>query len=101
MMYFTENTRRDAREFFPPEGYGLWCRIEDLGILCGFDPAARFDVLLELPDAYPRMSGRDPDEIAEEHPMQALAMLVRRFAAEYPEAAKLLAEDGSDSPKAA
>ncbi len=79
------------REFCPADGYAVWCRIEDLSFLCGYDPEAQFGLLLELPDAYPRMSGADPDEIAEEHPMQALAILVKRFLAEYPEEAESLA----------
>ena len=78
------------REFCPADGYAEWCRIEDLSGLCGYDPALQFDLLRELPDAYPRMSGLDPDEIAEEHPMQALAILVKRFLAKYPEAAEIL-----------
>ena len=82
--------RPNGREFYPAEYYGLWSRIEDLSALCGYDPAARFCQLRELPDAYPRMTGRDPEEIAEEHPVQALAMLVRRFLKEYPEEAEKL-----------
>ena len=82
--------RRGALEAYLPESFDLWGRIEDLGTICGYDAALQFDLLRRLPDAYPRMTGRDPDEIAEEHPMQALAMLVRRFLAEYPEEAALL-----------
>ena len=58
-------------------------------------------LLRELPDAYSRMSGRNPDEIAEEHPMQALAILVGRFLTEYPETAEMLTMAGTDAPKAA
>ncbi len=80
-----------SREFCPAEGYAVWCRIEDLSLLCGYDPETQFDRLRELPEVYQRMSGMDPDEIAEEHPMQALAILVKRFLAEYPEEAEMLA----------
>lgn len=90
-----------SKKFSPADGFALWCRIEDLSALCGFDPADQFDLLRELPDAYPRMSGRDPDEIAEEHPMQALAILVSRFLTEYPETAGMPAATGTVAPKAA
>ena len=70
-----------------PEGFSLWCRIEDLGSLCGFDPERHFEQLREIAYAYPARPGQDPEDYAEEHPMQALACLVRRFLAEYPDAA--------------
>lgn len=82
---------RNTREFCPGEGFPAWCMIEDLSMLCGYDPVAQFSLLRELPDAYPARSGRDPSEIAEEHPVEALAMAVRRFLAEYPEIAEELA----------
>ena len=82
---------RNAREFCPGEGFPAWCMIEDLSMLCGYDPVAQFSLLRELPDAYPARSGRDPSEVAEEHPMEALAMAVRRFLAEYPEIAEEMA----------
>ena len=93
--------RRNGREACPPEGFGVWCRIEDLSAVCGYDPVAQFDLLMELPDVYPAAAGRDPDELAEEHPMQALACAVRRYLAEYPEAAAKLSAAGAGSPKAA
>ena len=82
---------RTGREFFPAEGFAVWCRIEDLSALCGYDPVARFDLLRELPDAYPVPAGTDPEAIAEEHPMRALACVVARFLKEYPEEAEALA----------
>ena len=101
MNGFTAAGYRKGMEFSPADCFGLWSRIEDLSVLCGYDPADQFDLLRELPDAYPRMSGRDPDEIAEEHPMQALAILVGRFLAEYPETVEMLTAAGTDAPKAA
>ena len=82
--------RRHGREFVPADCYGLWCSLEDLSALCGYDPVKQFDLLRELPSVYPVVSGRDPYEIAEEHPMQALACVVSRFLSEYPEAADAL-----------
>ena len=93
--------RGNSRGFVPADCYPVWCGIEDLSARCGVDPVARFDWLRELPDAYPARSGRDPYELAEEHPLQALAILVRRFLAEYPEKAELLAAAGKETPKAA
>jgi len=88
MTEYTERTsRRKEREAYLPEGFQLWCRIEDLCEVCGFDPVSRFDLLRELPESYPPLSGQDPEEIAEEHPVRALAALVARFLEEYPEAA--------------
>ena len=101
MNDFAAAVYRNGMEFSPADCFALWCGIEDLSILCGYDPATQFDLLRELPDAYPRMSGRDPEEIAEEHPMQALAILVRKFLLEYPEAAEMLTAAGTDAPKAA
>ena len=91
MNRFAEVSRRYPadHEVVLPEGYGLWCRIEELAGECGYNPHTQFALLRELPDAYPVLPGTDPEEIAEEHPMQALAALVRRYLAEYPqEAAK-------------
>ena len=51
-----------SREFCPAEGYAVWCRIEDLSLLCGYDPETQFDRLRELPEIYQRMSGLDPEE---------------------------------------
>ena len=77
----------DGREPFQPEVDAAWCRIEELSRLCGYDPMIQFGLLRKIPDIYPRLSGRDPDEIAEEHPMQALAILIRRFLDHNPETA--------------
>ena len=74
-----------------PESFGLWCRIEDLCDICGFDPHTQFGLLAELADGYPERPGREPEEIAEAHPMQALASLVRRYFREYPKAAQTAA----------
>ena len=90
MNSVTADVRRE-REFSPADCFPVWCRIEDLSDLCGYDPVAQFSLLRELPDAYPASPLQDPDEIAEEHPVQALAMLIRRFLAEYPEEAEMLA----------
>ena len=79
--------RRHDREACLPEGLAAWCRIEDLSIACGYNADEQFGLLSELPDFYPGMPGQDPEDIAEEHPLQALAMMVRRFLAEYPETA--------------
>ena len=101
MKKFLKNALRGSREFCPPEGYVLWSRIEDLGDACGYDAAEQFHLMRQLPDIYPARSGGDPDEIAEEHPMQALAILVGRFLAEYPETVEMLTAAGTDAPKAA
>jgi hypothetical protein len=79
-----------SREFSPADCFPVWCRIEDLSDLCGYDTVAQFSLLRELPEAYPAAALQDPDGIAEEHPLQALAMLIRRFLAEYPEEAEIL-----------
>ena len=84
--------RRTGQEFYPQDGYSVWCRIEDLSNVCGYDPYTQFGILRELADAYPGRPGQDPDEFAEEHPMQALACLVRRYLAEYREAAEVPAD---------
>ena len=99
MMKNAKNIRNRRQECVLPEEFPLWCRSEDLGAQCGYNPAAQFPLLMELPDAYPA-SGRDPEELAEEHPMQALAAYVRRFLRDYPEAAAVLAAAGSASPEA-
>ena len=88
-----------SREFSPADCFPVWCRIEDLSDLCGVDPVAQFSLLRELPDAYPASSLQDPDEIAEEHPLRALAMLIRRFLSEYPEAAEILDAAGQEEEK--
>ncbi|MBQ3706173.1 MAG: hypothetical protein IJQ71_00065 [Clostridia bacterium] len=89
--YAKANRRRGEREVVLPEGFQLWCRIEELSEACGFDPVRRFDALRELPEMYPPLRGQDPEEIAEEHPVRALAALVARFLREYPEAAAAMA----------
>ncbi len=99
MMKNVKSIRNRGREAILPEEYPLWCRIEDLSALCGYNPAAQFPLLMELPDAYPA-SGRAPEELAEEHPMQALAAYIRRFLRDYPEAAAGLAAAGAVSPEA-
>ena len=96
-----KKNRRRIRDLFPPEGFGLWCRIEDLGEACGYDAAGQFELLRELPDTYPVRAGIDPEEIAEEHPRRALACLVKRFLAEYPEAAEQLTAAAAGHPQAA
>ena len=99
MIKNTKKTRNRGREAALPVEFPLWCRIEDLSALCGYNPAVQFPLLMELPDAYPA-SGRDPEELAEEHPMQALAAYIRRFLRDYPEAAAGLAAAGAASPEA-
>ena len=81
----------NRREAALPEGFGIWCRIEDLCDICGYDPHAQFGLLAELAEGYPERPGYDPEEIAEAHPMQALASLIRRYFREYPEAAQTAA----------
>ena len=96
MYSFTgmERRGRNSRENTLPEGFAAWCRIEDLSRDCGYDPAGQFGCLLEIAQAYPGRAGQDPEDYAEEHPLQALAALVRRFLAEYPEAAAAMAAGG-------
>ena len=81
MNDFVIGVRRHGQEFVPADCYGLWCSLEDLSALCGYDPVKQFDLLRELPSVYPVVSGRDPYEIAEEHPMQALACVVSAVSA--------------------
>ena len=90
MADFLMADRPDGREFYPAGCFAVWSRIEELSDACGYDPAAQFNLLRKLPDAYPVLSGQDPDSIAEEHPMRALAAFVSRFLAEYPEKAAAL-----------
>ena len=90
----------NSREAVLTEGFGLWCRIEDLGEVCGYDPVSQFALLRELAGAYAGRAGQDPDDYAEEHPMQALACYVRRYLAEYPEQAEALTAAAS-APAAA
>ncbi len=87
MTDFLIADRTDGREFYPAGCFAAWSRIEDLSNACGYDPAAQFNLLRKLPDAYPVLSGQDPDSIAEEHPMRALAAFVSKFLEEYPEKA--------------
>ena len=83
-------TRQYSRREGVPEGFAAWSRIEELGSACGYHASGQFGDLVELLNAYPALSGRDPEELAEEHPLRALAMLVRRFLADYPETAQIL-----------
>lgn len=92
MMGFLIANRPDGREFYPSECFEVWSRIEELSNTCGYDPVTQFNLLRELPDAYPVHSGQDPDCIAEEHPMRALAAFVSRFLEEYPEKAAELSD---------
>ena len=92
--------RRNGRRESVPEGFAAWSRIEDLGIACGYHVSEQFGDLVDLTDAYPALSGRDPEELAEEHPLQALAMLIRRFLADYPETALILAAGTADAAPA-
>ena len=80
-----------SRENSLPDGFTAWSRIEDLCGICGYNASEQFDLLRKLPEIYPDLSGRDPEDLAEEHPMRALAVLVRRFLQEYPEMAGRLA----------
>ena len=98
MNSVTADVRRE-REFSPADCFPVWCRIEDLSDLCGYDPVAQFSLLRELPDAYPAAPPQDPDEVAEEHPLRALAMLIRRFLSEYPEEAEILSAAGQEEEK--
>ena len=86
-----EIERTENREFYPADSFPLRCRIEDLAACCGYDPAAEFSALTEIADIYSGWSGREPEDLAEEHPMEALARAVRRFLAEYPEEAAMMA----------
>ena len=88
--------RQYSRREGVPEGFAAWSRIEELGSACGYPVNRQFGDLVELLDAYPALSGRDPEELAEEHPLQALAKLVRRFLADYPEAAQMLTAGTAD-----
>lgn len=83
------------RKHFVPEGFGIWCRIEELSRICGYNPYCQFKNLREISDIYPGISGRDPEEYAEEHPMQALACLVRKYFKEYPRSAARLVAAGT------
>lgn len=83
-----------------PDGFAAWSRIEDLCGICGYNASEQFDLLRKLPEIYPDSSGRDPEDLAEEHPMRALAALVRRFLQEYPEAAGRLANTGRQNTHA-
>ncbi len=85
-----EAKRRYSRREGIPEGFAAWSRIEELGSACEYQVSGQFGDLVELLNAYPALSGRDPEELAEEHPLRALAMLVRRFLADYPETAQIL-----------
>ena len=85
-------TRRCSRENSLPDGFAAWSRIEDLCGICGYNASEQFDLLIKLPEIYPDLSGRDPEDLAEEHPMRALAGLIRRFLAEYPETAGMLTD---------
>lgn len=94
--------RRTGRENVLPEGFDIWCRIEDLGMACGYNPATQFALLKELSDAYPCRTGQAWNEIAEDHPLQALAGLVRKYLAEFPKAAaKLIAGSGKPDSRTA
>ena len=90
MTDFLIADRPDGREFYPADCFAVWSRIAELSDACGYDPATQFNLLRKLPDTYPVLSGQDPDSIAEEHPMRALAAFVSRFLAEYPEKAAAL-----------
>ena len=93
-------TERCGRENSLPDGFAAWSRIEDLCGICGYNASEQFDLLRKLPEIYPDLSGRDPEDLAEEHPMRALAALVRRFLQEYPEAAGRLANTGRQNTHA-
>ena len=82
--------RQNGREHVP-EGFAAWCRVEDLCGRCGYDPADLFSVLPDIADGYSGRPGQDPDDYAEEHPMEALASAVRRYLADDPEAARMAA----------
>ena len=92
MMNFDgmNTSRRNTREMCLPEGFAVWCRIEDLSSLCGYDPFTQFGLLHEFAEIYPGRPGQDPDDYADEHPMQALACYVRKYLAKYPEATEAL-----------
>ena len=89
-----------GRENSLPDGFAAWSRIEDLCGICGYNASEQFDLLRELPGIYPDLSGRDPEDLAEEHPMRALAGLIRRFLAEYPETAGRLAGAAKQNTRA-
>ena len=84
-------TRQYSRREGVPEGFAAWSRIEELGSACGYHASGQFGDLVELLDV------RDPEELAEEHPLRALAMLVRRFLADYPETAQILTAGKADA----
>ena len=91
MIYYRSMKAQGTRETGLPDGYPVWCRIEELGGLCGYDPFTQFGLLCALAEAYPGRAGQDPDDFADEHPMQALACYVRKYLDAYPEAAEALA----------
>ena len=92
---------RNTRDFYPTEGFGIWCKIEDLAEICGYDAIKQFDQLKELQNFYPEKTRQDPEEITNEHPMSALACLVKRFIKEYPETAEKMLSIVIETPKAA
>lgn len=97
MGYFAEMNidERNSRDHYPPEGFAIWCRIEDLSSECGYDPSSQFGMLRDIANTYHGYAGRNPDEFREEHPLQALADEVRRYLAEYPEEAAAMLTAGA------
>lgn len=100
MNGFMKTGRGCGRENSLPDGFTAWSRIEDLCGICGYNAFEQFDLLRKLPEIYPDLSGRDPEDLAEEHPMRALAVLVRRFLQEYPEMAGRLANTVKQNTRA-
>ncbi len=98
MSRFAETVlnNRCSRKEDIPEEFSAWSRIEVLGNVCGYDVDEQLSDLMELMDTYPVLRGRNAEELAEEHPLRALAMLVRRFLEDYPETAEMMAAGTAD-----
>ena len=88
--YGMNTSRQNNREMGLPDGFAVWCRIEDLSEVCGYNPITQFGLLREFAGIYSGRPGQDPDDYADAHPMEALAWYVRKYLAEYPEAAETL-----------
>lgn len=93
--YGMNTSRQNNREMCLPDGFAVWCRIEDLCEVCGYDPIMQFGLLREFAGIYSGRPGQDPDDYADAYPMQALACYVRKYLEEYPEAAEALTASAS------
>ena len=71
--------RQSYRKHAPPAGICFLSMIEDLCVLCGFNPETEPTVIAKYVADYSCTPGQFWDQLAVDHPMRSLSYAVRRY----------------------